>query len=71
MMYAADLFLVPGLGTSKGTKGFISRFAKIQRQATLCITSTLKSTPMDALDACADVLPFHLLVEKLAYRAGA
>jgi len=32
MMYGADLFLIPGLGISKGTKGFISRLAKIQRQ---------------------------------------
>ena len=26
---------------------------------------------MDALDACTDMLPFHLLVEKLVYRVGA
>ena len=71
MMYATDLFLVPGLGASKGTKGFTSRLAKIQRQEMLNITGMLRSTPMDMLDACADVLPFHLLVEKLAYRAGA
>jgi len=68
VIYVADLFLVPGLGISKGTKGSISRLAKIQRQAMLHNTGTLKSTPMDALDACTDMLPFHLLVEKLAYR---
>ena len=70
MMYAADLFLVPGSGISKGTRGFISKLAKIQRQAALHITSALRSTPMDAIDACADVLPFHLLVEKLTYSAA-
>jgi len=69
MMYATDLFLVPGLGISKGTKGFISKLAKIQRQVTLHITGALRSTPTDMIDACADVLPFNLLVESLTHRA--
>ena len=30
MMYAADLFLVPGSGIGKGTRGFISKLAKIR-----------------------------------------
>ena len=29
MMYTADLFLIPGSRVSKGTKGFISKLAKI------------------------------------------
>jgi len=64
MMYVADLFLVPGSGISKGTKGFISKLAiaKIQKQVMLHITGALRSTPMDVIDACTDVLPFHLLV---------
>jgi len=70
MMYAADLFLVPGLGISKGTKGFISKLAKIQRQAKLHIIGVLRSAPTDAIDACTDVLAFHLLVENLKYRAA-
>jgi len=69
MMYVTDRFLMPGLGTSKGTKGFISKLAKIQRQAMLHITGVLRSTPMDVIDTCADVLPFHMLVEKLTHRA--
>ena len=68
MMYVTDLFLMPGLGTSKGTKGFISKLAKIQRQAMLHITGVLRSALTDAINACADVLPFHLLVEKLTHR---
>jgi len=64
-IYTADLFLVPGSGISKGTKGFISKLDKIQRQVTLHITGVLRSAPMDAIDACTDVLPFHLLVEKI------
>ena len=43
MLYAADLFLVQGLGVRKGTKGFISKLAKIQRQAMLHITRALRS----------------------------
>src|SRR5882724_5677847 len=70
MLYAADLFLVPGLGIGKGTKGFISKLAKIQRQPMLHITGALRSTLTDAIDTCADMLPFHLLVEKLTHMAA-
>jgi len=70
MLYVTDLFLIPGLRTSKGTKGFISKLAKIQRQATLHITGALRSAPTDAIDACTDMLPFNLLVESLMHRAA-
>ena len=70
MLYAADLFLVPGSGMGKGSKGFISKLAKIQRQATLHITGVLRSTLTDTIDACTDILPFHLLVEKITHRAA-
>src|SRR5882724_6314668 len=70
MLYASDLFLVPGSRTSKGTRGFISKLAKIQRQATLHITGALRSAPTDAIDACADVLPFNLLVKSLTHKAA-
>ena len=69
MMYAADLFLVPGSRISKGTKGFIGKLAKIQRQALLHITGAMRSTPMDTIDACTDLVPFDLLVVSLTYRA--
>ena len=52
MLYAADLFLVPGSGIGKGTKGFISKLAKIQRQVTLHIMGALRSTLTDPIDTC-------------------
>src|SRR5882724_10080270 len=70
MLYASELFLIPGSRTSKGTRGFISKLANIQRQAALHITGALRSTPTDTIDACADMLPFHLLVEKLTYNVA-
>src|SRR5882724_4358832 len=70
MMYVADLFLIPGLRVSKGTKGFIGKLAKIQRQASLHITGAMRSTPTDVIDACADLAPFHLLVESLNHTAA-
>ena len=51
MLYAADLFQVPGSGIGKGTKGFISKLAKIQRQVTLHIMGVLRSTLTDVIDA--------------------
>src|SRR5882724_8825971 len=38
MLYAADLFLIPGSEVGKGTKGFISKLVRIQRQVMLHIT---------------------------------
>ena len=50
MLYAADLFLVLESSRSKGTKGFINRLSKIQRQACLHITGALKLAPTDIID---------------------
>ena len=64
MLYMANLFLVPESRKGKGTKGYINRLVKIQRQVSLCITGTLRSAPMDTIDALADLLLF-LLIDKL------
>jgi len=69
MMYTTDLFLTPGSQKTKGMKGAIRKLAKIQRQVTLHITRALRSAPTDVVNACTDVLPFHLCVKKLTYRA--
>ena len=63
LLYAADLFLLPESHLSKGMKGFITRLARIQRQASIHITGALWSSP-DTIDSCADLLPFRLLVDK-------
>jgi len=70
MMYATDLFLTPGSQKTKGMKGAIKKLTKIPRQATLHITRALRSAPTDMVDACTDILPFHLLVKKLTCRAA-
>ena len=70
MLYVADLFLVPRAMLGKGSRGFISRLAKIQRQVALHITGALRSAPTDAIDAGADILPFQLLVKKLTYQVA-
>jgi len=67
MLYAADLFLIPQNRHTRGMKGFINKLAHIQRQACLHITGALRSMPTDTLDACSDLLPFHLLVEKVMH----
>src|SRR5882724_9921658 len=70
MLYAADLFLKPQSGQATSSKGHIKRLGRVQRQATLHATGALRSTPMDSLDAHADLLPFRYLTEKLLYRAS-
>ena len=69
MLYAADLFLISETKKSRGSKGFIGKLGKVQRQASLCITGILKSAPTDDVDACMDLLLFHLLVKKLLLQA--
>jgi len=70
MLYAADLFLIPETGRSKGTKGFIARLAKIQSQASLHITGAMRSGLTDAIDTCTDILPFPSLIKKIMFQAA-
>jgi len=70
MLYSDDLFLILKSRHTKGTKGSISKLAYVQRQASLHITGALKSAPTDAIDACADLFPFHLLVEIVTHKAA-
>jgi len=69
LLYTADLFLFPESHISKSTKGFITRLARIQRQASIHITVTLQLSPTDAIDTCADLLPFSLLIDQILFMA--
>lgn len=70
MLYVADIFLVQEHEGTKGTKGKIRKLARVQREAAILITGAMRTTATDTLDVHANLLPFHLLVEKLIYRAG-
>ena len=75
MLYTADVFLTPiwaqaGGGKTKGSIGFVSKLAKVQRMAALHITGAMRSTVNDILDAHADLLPFPLLVNQICHRAA-
>jgi len=69
MLYAADIFLTPQQNAGKKAKYkhtnqvTINKLASIQRRA-LMITGAMKTTTMDVLEVMANLLPFHLLVEK-------
>ncbi|KAF8994477.1 hypothetical protein BDQ17DRAFT_1527545 [Cyathus striatus] len=68
-LYAADLFLTPpDLSRPSSTTG-IAKLRSLQRQAALLITGGLRSTPNDALDTLAGLLPFHLLLAQCQHRA--
>jgi len=70
VLYAANLFLITENRNSKGKKGYINKLGQVQRQAGLHITGAMRSAPTDAVNACADLLLFHLLVEKVIHRAS-
>lgn len=75
VLYAADTFLTPvrrltGHVRKHGSVGHIRRLATIQRQALLAMTGALRSSPTDALEAHARILPFDLLVDRHCHRAA-
>jgi len=70
MLYATDLFLTLQSRKSQGMKGFINKLGRIHMLASLHITSAMKTAATDTIEACADLLPFHLLVEKLTHCAA-
>jgi len=70
MLYSTDLFLTLQSRKSWGMKGFINKLGRIHRLASLHITGAMKTAPTDTIDACVDLLPFHLLVEKLSHCAA-
>jgi hypothetical protein len=70
MLYAADIFLTPKQNIGKrmhstGTKqAILNKLAAIQRRAATMITGAMRTTARDALEVMANLLPFHLLVDK-------
>ena len=76
MLYAADIFLTPHQNVGKqkkhnhNSRAIINKLASIQRQAAIMITGAMKSTATDALEVMANLIPFHLLVEKIRHRAA-
>ena len=70
MLYAADIFLMPQWKMTmrsrdrKSSQGIINKLASVQHQAAIMIMGTLRTTAMDVLDVMANLLPFHLLVDK-------
>ena len=66
MLYGVDVFILPPSSGSRGKMGFITKLARIQRQAAIHITGALRTTATDTLDAHADLLPFELLIDKNA-----
>ena len=76
MLYAADIFLTPQQNVGKRANGehssqaAINKLASIQRRAALMITGAMKTTATDVLEVMANLIPFHLLVEKYRHRAA-
>ena len=75
MLYGADIFLTParhnpGATLEKDNRAIIKQIASIQRRAALMITGGMASSPADALDAHANLLPVSLLIDKVLQRAA-
>jgi ribonuclease HI len=72
MLYAADVWSAPIAPTAnaerKIQRGQVGRLAKVHRQA-LLLLGALRTTATDILEAHADIIPFHLLLEVARHRA--
>ena len=75
MLYGVDVFLGPALRCEsfkerKGGRTALNKLAAIQRSMALMIVGGLHTSPNDLLDMHANLLPFHLLVDKVRYQAA-
>ena len=75
MLYGADVFLGPALRSDsfknkKGCRSALNKLAAIQRSAAILIVGGLRSSPTDSLDIHANLLPFHLMVDKVRFQAA-
>ena len=75
MLYAADVWCVPPVRRvsgrqTRGTKGFIGRMERVQRQAAIQITGALRTTPTDLLLAHADITPMEYHLRKICHSAA-
>ena len=75
MLYGADMFLGPVLQCEsfkarKGGRVALNKLAAIQRSAAIAIVGGLCTSPNDALDMHANLLPFHLMVDKVRFQAA-
>ena len=75
VLYAVDLWCSPANRTHEGPKTIgstrvIKQISSIQRAGALAITGGLRTSPTDALNACAYLLPVPLLIRKWCLRAA-
>ena len=70
MLYGADIFLglsmcYKSFKDRKGGCTALNKLAAIQRSAAISIVGGLCASPNDVLDMHANLLPFHLMVDKV------
>ena len=71
-LYASDIWCIPTEQeelTSKGNAKVTKKFITMQRAGALAITGGLRTSPTDALDAFAFILPAPLTISKWQHRA--
>jgi hypothetical protein len=53
--------------TQRGSKGIVKKLTSMQRIAALSITSAMRTSPTDVLEAHANLLPIPLLLQKICH----
>ena len=75
MLYGADVFLGPALQCEsfkarKGGCAALNKLASIQRSTAITIVGGVRTSPNNALDMHANLLPFHLMVNKVQFQVA-
>lgn len=75
MLYGPDVFLGPALWsasfkTNKGGHTALNKLALVQWRVAILIIGGMHTSPMDTLDIHANLLPFHLLVNRVWFQAA-
>ena len=73
MLYRVDVFLGLALWSTsfkvnKGGHAALNKLATIQRRAAILIVGRMCTSPTDMLDIHTNLLPFHLLVDKVWFQ---
>ena len=72
MLYVVDVWCVSSVTRSngkrtKGTRGYIGKMERVQRQVAIQITGALRTTPMDLLLAHVDIPPLEYHLHKICH----
>ena len=75
MLYAASIWLKPVFNAgsqslTRGSQGVVKKLTQIQRSAAITITGAMRTSPTDATEIHANLMPMPALVQKMLFNSS-